>query len=88
MTRRERRKSLIRRLCHTDSARFTVTVGNSYQHRPGHGRDDLDMLTDDALDMVARDLAERDISWRRRIRENRPALRAAAGLPPLPEYAS
>ena len=82
MTRRERRKSLIRQLCHRDSARFTVTIGNSYQHRPGHGRDDLDMLTDEALDMVARDLVDGARRDRRRIEANRAACRKAAGLSP------
>lgn len=82
MTRRERRKSLIRQLCHRDSARFTVTIGNSYHHRPGNGRDDLDMLTDEALDMVARDLVEGARRHRRHVEENRAAFRKAAGLPP------
>lgn len=63
MTRRERRKSIIHGLSQGDG--FFVLIGNRSHHAPFGSDDPLDMLTDDALDDVARDLVKQDRRLRR-----------------------
>lgn len=69
MTRRERRKRIIHGL--SQGIGFYVLIGNRSHHAPFGDQDPLDMLTDDALDEVARDLVKQDRRFRRTNAANR-----------------
>lgn len=79
MTRRQRLARIIRAYSSSHPGPgFTVTIGNSYQHNPFAGRDVLDMLTDEALEIVARDLVQREAERKRRNERNRAILAGRA----------
>lgn len=80
LTRRDRLANIITNLCERNSPRFTVTIGNGYRHNPFYGLDVFDMLTDEALEIVARNLINKNRATRKWVEENRAAWRRANGL--------